>query len=928
MPERTAPGGARPQPGPPDWRRLVREQLGRPGLSGEREAEVVEELAGLLEDACQAAGVDVGDGEAVRRWVEGQGGWAELARELTAGESQLQRRRRQTAAPPAPLRRRGMTGWGTDLRGTLRAWAHRPLFAVVAVVTLAVAIGLNTAVFSLVDAILLRPPPVADPDSLVRVYSSEPEGFMPRQPMSYPDFADLREHLPGLSTAFAHTLTQIAVEVDGQPELAFGELVSGGYFPGLGLQPAAGRLLGEEDDRLGDPAPVVVLSHGLWSRRFAADPGVVGRTVRVNGQPLTIVGVAPAGFRGLLRGFDPELWIPLTLGDSLGASSTTASGRPSRDLDVYHDRGRGWLWVVGRRAPGAGFEAARAEIAGLGTRLAAEYPESNEKRTLVTLPLVEVKVLPGVDQGIRLASAVLLGLVGIVLLIACANLANLLLARALGRRREIATRLALGASRGQIARQVLLESLLLAVAGGALGLLVALEAKALFAQVRLGGLPITLGLEIDTRVLLFTLGASLAAALVCGLAPVLETLRSDLAGSLHEGERGGAGRRRRRLQSALVAAQVGFSTILLVCGGLALRSVVHANRIDPGFDGRGVAALRLDLDVQGYDDERSAALFDRLTREAAALPGVAAVSQASHLPLSLWINTWSFATGSEEEGKEIDLDTATVGPRYFETLGIPILAGRDFTPWDREDGPRVAVVNEAFARRYWPGEGALGKHLHSGKTDFEIVGVVATGRYRTLGEEPRPFVYVSFGQYPAEGRNLLVRFRPGVTPDYEALRRLVTAADSHLAISNLSPLAEVTRPARLLPQAGSALFGLFGLLGLGLASLGLYGVLAYAVAQRTHEIGVRVALGAARRDVLAMVMRQGLLLTGAAALVGLGVAALLTGLLRSILYGVSPHDPATFVAVGVSFLAVATLACLLPARRATAIDPMEALRSD
>lgn len=821
-----------------------------------------------------------------------------------------------------------MSGWGTDLRSTLRAWRGNPLFAGVAILTLAVAIGLNSAIFSLVDAMVLRPPPVRDPGSLVRIYSSEPDGFMPTEPMSYPDFTSVAEGVPRLEAVFAHSLTRLALEHGGEAELATGELVTGSYFPALGLKPALGRLFGEGEDRLGDPAPVVVLGHGLWKSRFAGDPGIVGTTVRVNGQPLTVVGVAPPAFRGLLRGLDPQLFLPVSLAERLGAVSLANSGDRDREIDLYHDRGRRWLWVVGRRARGAGFETVEAEVASLGTRLQADHPDSNRDRSLLTLPLVEVKVVPLVDQGIRLASIVLASVVGFVLLIACANLANLLLARALGRRREISTRLALGAGRGQIARQLFSESLLLAACGGTLGLLVALGARALLSDLRLGGVALALGVEVDGRVLLFTSAVSLLAALLCGLAPVLETLRSDLSNGLREGERRGGGPRRRRLQSALVAAQVSFSTLLLVVGALALRSVVNAGRIDPGLVTEGVAALTLNLDIQGYEGERGEALFERLAREAAALPGVASVAQASHLPLSLEISTWGFATGAEETAEEQEVDVAVVGPGYFETLGIPILAGRGFSELDRGERGRVVVVNEALAARLWPAEEALGKTVRGEDTDFEVVGVAKTGKYRTLGEAPRPFAYVSLGWRPLQARNVLVRWRPGRAPDLGAIRGLVLAADPHLAISRLAPAAEVIRPAFILPRAGSALFGALGLLGLGLASLGLYGVLAYAVAQRTHEIGVRVALGASREDILAMVLRQGLLLTAGSALAGLALAALFTGLLRSILYGVSPHDPATFFAVGLTFLAVATAACLAPARRATAVDPMEALRSD
>ncbi len=829
-----------------------------------------------------------------------------------------------------------MSEIGRDLRYASRQLLQHPGFTLAAVLTLALAIGLNSAVFSVVNGLLFRPLPVAEPEELVAVYSSEPGDFMARSPLSAFDFEELDEGFQACAEVLAYTYTPLAVEHGGDSRLVLGVRASRDAFAVLGVEAALGRTFsaaGAPDQTLrsppsgvtsGEDPDEVVLSHRAWHRWFGADPGIVGSALRVGGRPATVVGVAPEEFFGLTRGVAPELWQPLP-------SPLSTKGRQDREL-------RG-LWVIGRLADGATLAAASAELQALGERLARDYPDTHRQREFVALPADSVRILPGVDATLASASAVVLAMVGLVLLVASANVAHLLLSRAEGRRREIATRLALGAGPAAIVRQLLTESLLLAALGGGAGLVLALASNAALGALRLP-LPVelALGLAIDGRVVLFTLAASVCAALAFGLAPALAGVRTDLTAHLGAGAIGSS-RSEGLLGGALVVTQVALSLLLLVAAGLMVRSLRNAHAVDPGFEPRGVAVATF---APSTPRAEKAAFDRRLLERVRALPEVRSAALASHLPLTVEIRfaRVAVAGGEVPEDSWPSVDAARVGPGYFETLRVPVLRGRGFEERDGAGAPAVAVVNHGFAERFAPGGQILGRRLRiAGEEEsHQVVGVVADGKYRTLGEVGRPFIYRALAQDVAGGgrsgeittgsQTLVARTRgepPAVLPE---LRRTLRELDPGVAVARLETLERTLGWALFLPRAAAALFGLFGLLALALAAIGLAGVLGYAVRRRTREIGIRMALGAGRREILAWVLRRGLTLTLAGVALGLGLALATTRALSAALYGVAAADPPTFAGVAVCLILVALLATWLPARRAAATDPGTSLRSE
>jgi predicted permease len=925
MPNRRSPRRPRTGESPPDWRALVRERLPDLGLAPEREAEVVEELADLLAAAAADAGIDLARSDEVDAFVHRQvPAWSRLA-EAVGGGRRRSRSRPNLEGPTVSF----STGLGNDLRQAWRLLARRPGFTAVAVLATGLGIGLASAMFSLVDYALFRPVPVERPDELVNVYSSTPGGFLPEEPMAWPDVADLQRKSTTLAELTVAALTVVAVEHGGEARLDIGTLVAGNYFDTLGLRPAAGRLLSAGDDRRADPAPVVVLGHSAWWAMFGGSPEAIGATVRVNGRPLTVVGVVPADFTGLWPAIEPEVWLPLSLRPLLSAMATTNAG--STREEPLDNRGHRWLWTLGRRAPGASLEQVRDELDAFAANLREAHPESNRDRDFVALPARDVRLVPAVDAGLRTGSAVVMALVGLVLLIACANVGSMLLARALSRRREMATRLALGAGRLRIVRQLLVEGSLLAALGAGVGLMIALVSNHLINGLKVPMLvPLSLDLRLDGRVLLFTAGLTGLTAVLFALAPAAETARTDLTTSLREGARSGRGRSQ-RLQSGLVLAQVCLSLVLLVCAGLTVRSLLNVHEIDLGFDPRGVVTAGLAPELQGYEEDEWPGFYERLAGELAARPDVERVAYAGHLPLSLSVSTTETVPERDRDLPEDewhDADVVDVGAGYFEAMGIEIVRGRSFEPHDRLDTPWVAVVNETLARAFWPDGGAVGQRLAEGSRSYEVIGVARDGKYRTLGEGPRLFFYRSLDQVGDSFRTLVVRFRSPELASTGPVRDALRGLDPHLAVANLGTLEEAVSPSLVLPRVAGRLFGLLGGLGLFLAATGLYGVLAYAVAGRTHEIGVRMAMGAKRRDILVLVLRHGLGLTALGAVLGVGLALALTRMLRGILYGVSATDPWTFAAVAAVLFAAAALACTVPARRALAVDPITALRHE
>jgi putative ABC transport system permease protein len=821
-----------------------------------------------------------------------------------------------------------MTTFRHDLRFAVRQLARNPGFTAAAVLILALGIGLSSAVFSLVNATLFRPLPVAAPDDLVAIFSSAPSDFMASSPLAPGDYEDLTERSHSFTSLLAYMYTPLALEHEGENRLVLGVRATPNFFTTLGVKPFLGRFFTADDP----DSQEAVLSYSAWQRRFGADPDVLGAKLLLNGQPCTVIGVAPEEFFGLTRGVSPELWMPRHL------RATHQDRSQGRAL-------RSW-WVMGRRAPGTTFSQARAELRSLAARLAEEFPATNGDRTLVAFPANTVRILPGVDAKLGAASAVVLGVVGLVLLIACTNVANLFLARALARRREIATRRALGAGTAAVVRQLLIESLLLALLGGAAGLGLARASNLAVEALRLP-LPIdlALGLALDGRVILFTLAAATVTALVFGLAPALAAARGDLTTMLREGAPT-ASRAQRRLAGLLVVVQMAFSLVLLVDTGLAVRSLRNAQRLDPGFEPRGVVVATFAPRLQGYTHTETEAFFQRLTERVRALPGVEAAGLASHLPLSVEITfervtaTGTAAAATPPE-RWPSVDTALVGPGYFEALRIPRLRGRTFTASDREGAPLVAVVNESFAVRFWPRQEAVGQRLRvaSVAADYEVVGVVRDGKYRTLGEAPHPFLYRDVdqnrwlktshtGEITAGSETLVVRTRKAAPAALAELRQVIREVDEGIAIARLETLEDTLGVALFLPRLAAVLFAVLGLLGLVLATVGIYGLMVYTVGQRTREIGIRMALGATRRDIVRLIVRRGLRLALLGIATGLAVAAATTRTLSAVLYGISATDAPTFLTVAALLALVALAASLLPARRAAAVDVLKALREE
>ncbi|HKQ61525.1 MAG TPA: ABC transporter permease [Candidatus Polarisedimenticolaceae bacterium] len=801
-----------------------------------------------------------------------------------------------------------------DLRYALRRLAKNPGFALVAVLTLALGIGANAAIFSAARALLRPRLAVPAPERLVGLYRKVPQDAAYNR-FSYPNYRDVRERSRVFDGLAAYYFTTLNLSGGGGTERAWGKIVSANYFAVLGVRPALGRGFLPEEDGPAGAHPVAVISHGLWQRRFGADPQVVGRELRLNGQPLTIVGVTPADFRGTEVGMVPDVWVPMAV------AAQALSGQ-----DWLAARGLGWLRVIGRLRSGVDVGQARAELETLGSALRREYPVDNEAFGIAVVS--DFGIHPQARGQVRKFVLLLLGVTGLVLLVACANLANLLLARASARGREIGVRLALGARPRRVVRQLLTESILLGTLGGVAALLIApwLIAGATALEPALG-LPSRVELSLDRPVLGWTLLLAVVTGTLFGLAPALYGARVDVMGILRGDATGRAGRGARS-RSLLVVAQVAASLVLLVTAGLFLRSLQAAQRIDPGFRADHLLALSFDLGLQGYGPERGVGFERELVERVGSLPGVGVCSLASLIPLSSDTDTTVFVDGytppSGLEGTVINFDV--VGRDYFSTMDIALVRGRDFAAGGA-GGPAV-IVNESAARRFWPNADALGQRLRFGKNGppHEVIGLARDSQYVALGEAPRPYVYLPLEQNYASSVTLLVRTTGEPAGLLPAVRAELAALDPDLPVPLATTMESYLAEQLAGPRLAAAGIGAFAALALLLAAVGVYGVTAYAVGQRTREIGIRLALGAARRDIVRLVLRQGAwLVLGGSALGAVGALAV-TRLFSGFLYGIRPTDPLTFAAV-IAVLALAALAAVLvPARRASRVDPMSVLR--
>jgi putative ABC transport system permease protein len=816
-----------------------------------------------------------------------------------------------------------------DLRYAWRLLWKQPGFTAVAAASLALGIGANTTIFSLVDALLLRPLPVTAPATLVSIFTTDRKnpGFAPS---SHLNWKDLREQCGSFSQVLGYDFVGMSVAFGGssggKPSVLGGQMVSGNYFDVLGVPAAVGRTFTAEDDREGAGQPVAVLSDHLWRERLGGDRAAIGRTISIDNHPFTVIGVAPREFTGTDIGLRPELWVPMAMNRML---------RPDPASNWYGTRRGLFLFAIGRLKPGARLAQAQAEATTLSRRLEHDFPNEDKGRSFKLVPLTQAAINPGFRQGVVAASALLLTVVGLVLLIACANVANLLLARASVRRKEIAVRLSLGAARSRLVRQLLTESLLLALLGGACGLLLAAWAdRALVSVLPSLRLPVSIALElkVDPRVLAFNLILSFATGLLFGLVPALQASRPELVSALKsQAAPAGTGGRRLAGRNLLVAAQVALSLVALIAAGLFLRSLGEQQRADPGFSADRLVRLQFDLGLRGYDEARGEGFVRELAELAAAVPGVAAATVAQAGPFQGSIARSVFLDGQERtDNNGILIQINAVGPRYFETIGVPIVRGRAFTAADRTGAPAVAVVNEFMADKFWPNQSPLGQRFrfYGDTASTEVVGVAKQVKYNSIGEDPQPYIYLPLEQRYAGSLTLVARAAIEPGPVLLAVERQVRALDKDLPLTGVATLRQVLHDGLFAPRMGALLLGIFGALALVLATVGIYGVMSFSVAQRAREIGVRMSLGALPRSVLALVLYQGMTIVALGLGLGLATAFAVSRLTANLLFGISPTDPLAFVATTLLLAAVALAATVIPAQRATAVDPVVVLRQE
>ena len=820
-----------------------------------------------------------------------------------------------------------MASFWQDLRFAFRALANSPWFAALAVVTLALGIAVNTSIFSIINGFLLRPMPVPHPEQIA-VLALQQNGDKDLQKFSYPDYLDLRDQSASVGDLIAYRITLGGLTADNRGDHCIATRVTGNYFSTLGLQPALGRLILPTEGQTPGADPVLVLGYSYWQKRFAGDVSILGKQVEMNGHPLTIVGVTPQKFHGTYSIIDSDLYLPL--------SANIGYKNEKQVEETWTHREERSLSLMARLKPGVDLKQAQASLNVVAQRLAEQHPDTDKGLAVRAFPEQLARPDPDPENSLPSISIAFLALAALVLLVACFNVTNVLLVRATVRQREMAIRAVLGAGRMRLVRQYLTESLLLAVFGAAGGMLLTYWATRFLSSIPLGtDLPIQLKFVPDVRVYLFALGAALVTGLIVGVFPALRVARRDVSSVLHDGARGSSGGRRRQIvRGSLVVAQVAGSLVLLIVAGLFVRSLGKAQTIYLGLNPANVLDFSLDVQQVGYQEAQGRAFYRDLDSRLRALPGVVSVAQAFSVPLGVMsaddpVNVAGHPVAPGQQPPTVQYNM--ISPAYFDTLRIPVHQGRVFTEADNEKAPSVAIINQAMAKKFWPDQNPLGKRFSTKNASgpfIEIIGVVQDGKYKGVVEDPQPHFYLPLSQSYMPLRT--IHIRSSVSPETLStqVQSQVRELAPNLAISELQTMDQALQGLNgfLFFRLGAQLTGAMGLLGLVLAVVGVYSVASYAAAQRTQEIGIRMAIGATPGDILKMVLRQGFGIVAIGLLVGLAAAFAGTRLLGDLFYGVRPSDPVTYASVATLLLAVALLACWIPARRATRVSPTVALR--
>lgn len=804
-----------------------------------------------------------------------------------------------------------------DIIFSFRLMRRRPGLTLVILLSLGLGIGVNLTIFTFVNAILLQPlPGVTQQDRLVEVYTSYASG-MKFGAVSYLDYKDLRDRNQAFDGLMAQRLTLLNLNRDGENEIVPAAVVSGNYFSVLGVDPALGRFFAPEEDETPNSHAVAVISYGLWQRRFAGDPTLIGKTLSVNARNFTIIGITPERFVGANVGLAPDVWIPLMM-------QTVAI-----PADRLKERGVRWLELVGRLKPGVSVQQAQAGMSGIGAQLLQENPVTNRGTGVNIVKLGQGTA--GVQSTLTPILTLLMIIVILVLLLACFNVANLLLARATARRKEVGIRLAMGASRRRLVHQLLTESVVLALLGGAVAFPLAYYASRLLLAFRPAtSFPIVINPKLDVITLVFAVVLSLVTGLVFGLVPATQTANPELLPALKDEALLG-GYRKSRLRNLFVVAQVAISFVLLIGAGLFIRSLLQARSSSLGFESHNLLIASVDVGLGGYDKQRGTVFYQQFNERVVSLPGVRSATFAKAIPLDITGTQQIGITFPGEEAprqQAINMDYNIVTPKYFETMGIPLLQGRDFDQRDTAEGQGTVIVNEAFVRRFWQDQSPLGKQLilAGNKTPLVVIGLAKNSKYYGWREDGLPFIYLPFSQQYRPGMTLLVSSVGDPAAMIKSVRDVVGNLDRGVPIINVRTMTEHLGVALFEMRAAAVMLTFFSLLALALATVGLYGMIAHGVNQRKREIGIRMALGAQRSDILKLVLKEGMFLTLTGLIIGIGLAVGLTQLVSSLLYNVSTIDLPTYGLVALVLTVVAFLASFLPAREAIKVEPIKALR--